>query len=560
MSVLARGAPDSGVEGACHARVLHEADVAIVGAGPTGLLLANLLGVFGTSTIVIERRASGAVAPLGEPPGSAALDAAGLRALDAAGLLEALDPALVRGFDAEWVDARGRVLLSVPLAESRLGQPDLASVDPDALRSVLSAGLERFPHVARFDGHELLSLANESTAVLLETRPPGGEAVHVRASFVVGADGAESRVRRLCGIPTTPLGRSERWLIADVVDPFLDDTLACRFFADPTRPAATLRRSGGRRRWEWKLRPDEREDEVLRDEFIQRLVSPWTRTEGLVIERRGVRRLAPALAARLREGRVLLAGEAAHAVPPQAGQDLAASLRDAFDLAWRLWLATSGRAGPALLADYDLERRAAARRALRDARRLGGALMPRSRGLATLRDGVLAGVRRIPEARAWIVRRVRRVLRPRRLAQGSFVREVLPPSAGRRRRGVAPSRVGAVVWQPRLCAADGTLSRLDTLLGAGFAVLGFGVDPRLVQGEKTRAYWDSLGARMVHVAPRGEAVCGDAWSDVDGEVEAWLRERREAVVVVRPDRRCAIDAPPERFAADTDAWRRHIGA
>lgn len=538
---------------------LHEADVAVVGAGPTGLLLANLLGAHGTSVVLVERQEPGVGASGDDAPGSAALDAAGLRALDAAGLLDALALSLVRGFDAEWVDARGSVLLSVPLREGRLGQPDLASVDPEALREVLRQGLDRFPNVTRLDGHELVELSAQEPSPMLETRRGDGEIVRVRASFVVGADGAGSRVRRLAGIATRTAGRVERWLVVDVVDPFLGDTMACRFFADPARPAATLRLAGGRRRWEWRLRPRDRDAEMLSDECIRRLVSPWTRTEEMQIERRGVRRVAPALAVELRRGAVVLAGEAAHALPSLAGQDLAASLRDATDLAWRLWLATSGRAGPALLADYDVERRAAARRLLRDVRRLSRGLLSRSRSGAALRDAVLGGVRRMPETHAWLVRRVRRALRPRRLEEGSFVRvpNVLDAAAGDRRGPT--SRAGAIVWQPRLRGADGGEVQLDALLGPGFAVVGFGADPRLVLDEKTRAYWESLDARFVAIVPRGEVVTGDAWGDVDGELEAWLRARREAIVVVRPDRRCAIDAPPSRAAADTESWRRKIG-
>jgi 3-(3-hydroxy-phenyl)propionate hydroxylase len=536
-----------------------EADVAIIGAGPAGLLLANLLGRHGVRTLVIERSPDRVIEAR-----AAAIDVGALRAVQAAGLYEEAVRDLVLGFDATWTDARGREMFSIHLGPGRLGHPELSSCDQPLIERTLAQGLERFPHVALRMGFEAQSLRQDARSVRIEGMRterrdgPSGRAFVASAAFVVGCDGADSLVRRASGIGAPRAATSERWLVIDTIDSHLADTFACRFFCDPARPGMTLRQQHARRRWEWRLLPGESEAAMLDEATLRRLLSPWTLSDQIVIERRRVHVATTSVATRWREGRVLLAGDAAHVVPPFAGRGLSAGLQDALDIAWRLALVVQGRAGEKLLDAYEHERRRTVERATRSAVQLGSTMQSTGHARAALRDAAFTLLRRSPAALAFLQRRARRALRPPRLRSGTFVARA---EATSRRASVRRTcRAGAVLVQPRVRRADGSECLLDDVLGSGFSVIGMGLDPAGVLDEKTYAFWRELGATFVRIVPGGEAPHGDAVQDGDGTFDRWLGGRRDSLLMVRPDRVVALDTTPERAAADSEAFRRLLGA
>ena len=170
---------------------------------------------------------------------------------------------------------------------------------------------------------------------------------------VLGCDGASSTIRQLAGIPMEDLGFTERWLVVDIrAVGGLDTWDGVEQICDPARAATFMHVTGDRYRWEFRLLDGEDEAGLITPQALGRLLKPWTgRTDlgGLQIVRTATYTFRARLASRFRAGRVFLLGDAAHLTPPFIGQGLAAGLRDADNVAWKLAYVLTGRAGQDLL-------------------------------------------------------------------------------------------------------------------------------------------------------------------------------------------------------------------
>ena len=271
---------------------------------------------------------------------------------------------------------------------------------------------------ARVAKHPLIDLRRGAEVVGLEgtgsplTAPP----VRVRAlvdeepqtftgTVVLGCDGANSTIRELAGIPMQDLGFTERWLVVDIrVDGGLDTWDGVEQICDPARAATFMQVTGDRYRWEFRLRDGEDEACLITPQALGELLRPWTGRgdlAGLDITRSASYTFRARLADRFTDGRVFLLGDAAHLTPPFIGQGLAAGLRDADNLAWKLAYVLTGRAGEGLLASYDTERRPHARAMIKKAVRIGWAMTGgQDRAAAVRRIALAAAVRseRVREA------------------------------------------------------------------------------------------------------------------------------------------------------------------
>ena len=308
-------------------------DVAIVGLGPVGATLANLLGRLGLSVAVFERDRAAYTLPR-----AVHFDDEAMRVFQAAGLAEEIAAGTHVSPGTLFVDGSGRTMLdwSRPMAVGPQGWHVSYRFHQPTLEGVLRAGLARFPHVRLRLGCEVAD----------------PEALDAR--YVVGCDGARSTVRAAIGAASEDLGFDERWLVIDLLlkrpRPDLGDYT--RQFCDPVRPATYVRATGRRRRWEIRL--EDGEDD--RPETVWRLLAPWIGPEDADIERAVVYRFHAVVARRWRRGRLFIAGDAAHQTPPFLGQGLCAGIRDAHNLAWKLAAALERGAPDALLASYASER------------------------------------------------------------------------------------------------------------------------------------------------------------------------------------------------------------
>ncbi|HYE95456.1 MAG TPA: bifunctional 3-(3-hydroxy-phenyl)propionate/3-hydroxycinnamic acid hydroxylase [Rubricoccaceae bacterium] len=493
--------------------------MALVGYGPVGALLANLLGARGLRVLVLEREA----APWAIPR-AAHLDDEALRILQLAGLHEKVLSASRPLDGMDLVTGDGRLLLRAfkkGAADEPLGFPAATLVHQPDVERVLRDGAARFPSVEVRLGHEVVSVEATGDEGVL-TVHGAGETYRARARFVVGGDGARSLVRAAMQSPLRPVARfTQDWLVVDTLltrDVPLPDRLLQ--VCSPSRPTTFVPFPGRRRRWEFMLRQGETPEAVEQPGMVRRLLARWVDPEAVEVERAAVYTFRSVVARGWRKGPLLLAGDAAHQMPPFLGQGLGAGLRDAAFLGWSLPLVVTGRADASLLDAYEQERRPHVETTIRWAVFAGRAIALRGVAART-RDRLLRALHRVPPA-ARSLRRVEADLSPRRA--------VLRGGRGR--------HAGRLLPQPRVVLADGSSVRLDEVLGDGFAVVGLNQSAEAWAGRSP--VWRTLGARFVCLlspeAPLSPSEAGEAVVRApDGKLMGWARGA--AALVVRPDRR-----------------------
>jgi hypothetical protein len=212
------------------------------------------------------------------------------------------------------------------------------------------------------------------------------------ARYVVACDGANSTVRTLLDLPVTDLGFFYDWLVVDVIldEPRVFDPINLQI-CDPARPTTAVSGGPGRRRWEFMRLPHESIDDMNDEARAWELLAPWDVHPGNAqLERHAVYTFNARYADRWRDGRVLLAGDAAHLMPPFAGQGMCSGLRDAANLAWKLDLVLDGRAGDALLDSYQAERLPSAKAAIGFSMELGKVICVPDPAEAAARDAAMA--------------------------------------------------------------------------------------------------------------------------------------------------------------------------
>ncbi|MDI9330494.1 MAG: bifunctional 3-(3-hydroxy-phenyl)propionate/3-hydroxycinnamic acid hydroxylase [Alphaproteobacteria bacterium] len=332
-------------------------DVAIIGMGPAGACLANWLGAYGLSVLVIERDTE--IYPL---PRAVHFDGEVMRVFETLGLREQIEAISRPGqVGMHFNNADGETLL-IRAGSSANGPHGCANnhyFHQPELEAVLRDALRRYPHVQVRLGHEVQDVvdgANSATLHLLELA--SGRRLETQARYVVGCDGARSLVRKIIDSPMLDLGLHQPWLVFDVrlkaPLPGLPEYTVQH--CDPARPMTYCNVTGNRRRWEIMLMPGDDPEALVQPKTLWSLVSRWVHPEDAELERAAIYTFHSVIAQTWRRGHLFLAGDAAHQTPPFLGQGMCAGIRDAANLAWKLHAVLRGQASDALLDSYGTER------------------------------------------------------------------------------------------------------------------------------------------------------------------------------------------------------------
>ena len=464
----------------------YDADVLVVGLGPAGDVMAALLAQEGLSVIAIDREAD--LFPL---PRAAVFDHEIMRIFQSIGIAETILTACRVPERYEFVTADGDVLLDFKVAAQTptSGWAEHYVLHQPAVERALRSRLVALGVDARA-GTTLVDVAADSAGV--DTRLIGPKGEHtVRTRFVIGCDGAASKVREKLGITLFDYQFDEPWLVIDAVADEPND-LPHRLMqiCDPRRPVTYLKMCANRYRWEFMIKPGEDPAEISSDASIRALLAPWNCVDRLMIERRAVYRFHGLVAQQWRKERVLLAGDAAHQMPPFAGQGMCAGIRDAANLAWKLATVMRGEAGEELLDTYQAEREFHVRAVIETAIAMGR--------LVCLLDEEGAAARNTQ-------------MLARKAAGETDIAMAFPNLQG----GMLTDLPGAGALFPQTVSASGWL---DDHLGQGAWLIGR--DLPVVRD----------------AGLRGVALGDPVLAPFAGPVAAWLDSHQADAVLVRPDR------------------------
>ncbi|PTL59189.1 bifunctional 3-(3-hydroxy-phenyl)propionate/3-hydroxycinnamic acid hydroxylase [Paraconexibacter algicola] len=363
-------------------------DVLVCGLGPVGQLLALLLGDQGVRVLAIDRADD--VYPL---PRAAVVDDEVLRILQAVGLDGAVlaDAQVQAG--ASVVTEDGRAVEVLAASVGRLGHPPLVSINQPAMERTLLRALADRPTVEVRRGVDLETIDRRADRVDVHVRPTsGGRGERLSARYLIGCDGGGSAVRARLQVPFVGRTAPQRWIVVDaLVDRPLARVPHPHFVGRAARPTVTLPMSPGRHRWEWMLHPGEDPAPFLEPAAVRAALDEWLDGETVEVERAVVYTFHTRTAATWRRGRVLLAGDAAHVMPPFAGQGFSSGARDAANLSWKL-AAVLGGAPEALLDSYETERRPHVEAMQRTANLMGGIVQATSPWVVRARDAWLHAI------------------------------------------------------------------------------------------------------------------------------------------------------------------------
>ncbi|MCE4536417.1 bifunctional 3-(3-hydroxy-phenyl)propionate/3-hydroxycinnamic acid hydroxylase [Pelomonas sp. P7] len=516
--------------------------VAIVGGGPNGIALANLLGAYGVRTVVIERERE-----ILEYPRAVGMDDEALRLLQTVQLAEPLLQDMISNVPLRMFRADGRCFADIRASTREFGWWRRNIFMQQLAERTLRQGLRRYPHVELRLGEEVTGCVQDGNGVTLQVRDARGQGYALRCDYAVAADGGRSAMREMLGVKLLGRTHSIKWLVVDVRNAPLDapyTALNC----DPRRPNVCIYLPYGYRRWEFMVFADEDEQAIATPDSVRQLLTPYVADpEAVEIVRARTYTHHSRVADRFVVGRVALIGDAAHLSPPWIGQGLNAGLRDVGNLAWKLAGIIKGQLRPAVLQTYQQERHRHAQAMIDLADVFGAMLMPTNRLKAWCRDRFFSAARLLPGVKDYVLQM--RFKPMPRYEQGVVVHQPGAPMVGR------------MLIQPDVEDARGQRCKLDDVLGPWFAVIGWQTDPQDALSEDERAFWRALGARFLRIdrarsgnAPEARirsAQGSTCVEDVDNQFSDWMAAHPGEMLVLRPDRYIAAQCTAAELPAVT---------
>ncbi|KWF60979.1 FAD-dependent monooxygenase [Burkholderia pseudomultivorans] len=525
---------------------VRKTDVLIIGAGPTGLTLANTLGASGIKTIVIDKKPG----PV-EDPRAVSVDDAALRVMQSLRLCDEVLADGVPGTGMRFRGASGQILARVASSVSELGYPKRTNVHQPIVEATLLEGLTRFDSVDVLFGHELRSIAagecgaGFETPAIADVVGPDGAPMQIHARIVAACDGGRSFTRKLLGIQMDGRTFEQRWLVLDTIDP-QNTEQESDVYCDPARPRVRIPGPRNHVRWEFMIRASEDSNYFLESGY-RALLNQYRGSDDVSLASKRVYTFHARMARHWSVGNIYLLGDAAHLNPPFGGQGMINGIRDAANFGWKCVAILKKNFAPALLSTYETERRCSMQDSIDFSLKMGNLMMPSGRLSGWLNAMALAIAFKIPSMRDHIVQQKHRP-KPR-LGDGFVTSTSARHPAG---------SVGRMLPQPVVVDSSGTENRLDSALGTGFALIGD--DPLALwrffegNGSRLKRLAPELIALSHQRAPNESGTSVRVLKDVDGTVLSMLKALPGSVLLVRPDRYIAASFSMEADASEVDAF------
>jgi 2-polyprenyl-6-methoxyphenol hydroxylase-like FAD-dependent oxidoreductase len=496
-------------------------DVLVIGYGPAGMVLSALLGQRGRRVAVIERYAG-----LYNLPRAATFDDDAMRLLQKLGIAESVAAGTRVQRTYDWCNAEGEVLIGNEFSDfGASGWPEFNMMFQPVLERELDALCRRTPGVEIIRGYLATEFRQTGDGVEVVAQPAGalgrvagtppGEPRTFAARFAVGCDGGNSKVRSGLDIKMDDYGFQEPWLVCDFRLKRAVDLPMALQYGDPGQPTSIISLGPHHHRFSFMLDEGVSAEAVDPDE-VWRRVSRWITRDDAELIRAAPYTFRSTVAQEWKQGRFLLAGDAAHQMPPFLGQGMCSGFRDAHNLAWKLDLVLRG-ATKDLLETYAAERSPHVRAITEKAVELGRVQTVRDKQAARLRDEEL-------------LRRKRSGRRPEGFRFPGYSEGFLAPASP------DDSARGQLFPQAWVGRGSGRVQRFDDVSGAGWVLVVR--DPSALAGrDDDLVAWRAAGGTMVMLGAPAEERAED-WAtvdDVDGAYQRWFDGHGCASVIVRPD-------------------------
>lgn len=515
------------------AELSPETDVAIIGAGPVGTLLAILLGQRGHRVTLVERWTHHYALPR-----AVTYDHEIARIFATLGIDSETDPAISYHDELYYWKTKDRQNLQIVdwQSQSASGWRVRYWFNQPMMEKRLLAIAATLPNVTLMRGWQGIALEQDTGGVTLslqrnpEEVGPNGDRTTLRAKFLAGTDGANSFVRESLGIENEDRGYFFDWLILDMIPSF--DYVAARGdepaqwqLCDPKRPTTIVPGGPGpvaggpaRRRWEFMVLPGESAHDLQKPERAWELLRPWGLTpDNAELERSAVYRFQARWAKQWHKGRCLIGGDAAHLMPPFAGEGMCAGVRDAVAMAWRLNGILDGKLGLGVLDSYTSERIEHAKHYITFSQELGQIICIADEAVAADRDA-----RMIADLAARDGKPVPTDIC--QLGQGAWC---------------ADSAHAGELSVQGVVEAGGKRGRFDQVAGQGWVLIGQDTDPAAALTASQQERLKALDGRALRLAPAGGT--GDV-IDAEGTMGRWLASIGARYVLIRPDFYVALTA------------------
>ena len=335
---------------------MKEFDVTIVGLGPAGGTLANLLAMHDFSILILDREKS--FYPL---PRAVHFDDEIMRVFQTIGITKEFLKHTIINKGTKFVNSKDKVILDWPRPKKITDNgwyPSYRFHQPD-LEKKLRKKLKNYKKVLIEQNSEVKKIQNSKNYVDITYLNINNHKEHlVRSKYVIGCDGANSITRKQMKTKMDNLGFTQKWAVVDLILKKKKNNLPDRTiqYSNPKQPATYCRNVGRRRRWEFAIKKNHSDKKVLSENYIWNFLKPWLNKSEAIIERKTIYTFESAIARKWRKGRVFIAGDAAHLMPPFMGQGMCAGIRDISNLAWKISKSLRDKHDEKFLNTYQSER------------------------------------------------------------------------------------------------------------------------------------------------------------------------------------------------------------
>lgn len=490
-------------------------DVIIVGMGPVGAMCANLAGMWGLKTLVVDKSEA-----VYANPRAMGFDHEVMRAFGNIGLADDIAGHVMPYRPSEYRTTGSHLIKRIDAAKPPfpLGwAPNYVFSQPPVERA-LREKISEFANVTVELGSDVLAVDSAGSVAAVQIRSKDEQVRTVTANYVLACDGGTSPIRTRLGLKMEDLEFDEPWLVVDVI---LNEGAGENLpqtnvqFCELARPCTFVVGPGRHRRWEFMINPDEQPTEVSQPENIKKLIARWLPEGDYQLWRASAYRFHALILEQWKAENVFFLGDSAHMTPPFLAQGMCQGIRDAMNLVWKIALVKRGMASPGFLDTYQLERIPHVRQTTKAAKEFGGIICERDAQRAAERDSRL--IQQMTENPGGTIRQS---LIPG-LSQG-FIANAAP--------------AGELFPQPMVIDRQGKQALLDEFTGQSFRVViapGFDASALLKCLGSSQAL-EGLPISVVKLTLE-EPVTPDEYREVDGVLGRWLDSRGCHVAIVRPD-------------------------